>query len=609
MIGLLRCSGGRRTALVLGLGLALLITAVGVVHAQAESPAGAAEAVAASEDAPAADAPAADAAAAEAAADEGGGSLYASPLWLLLVAVVAAFWLYVTSWVSGDAKSVGMDYPVIGSIMLASGTVGLVLTVLIHAAIAFVMLAMVLVAFSIYIVHRNQRVPEQHKYLGAHHRAEIVSRIPVINKIAAFQPRFQLGTDTLPLSNEDGMVLSDFTAEQPSLSRAAGLVTDIVLRAGAIGSPKARILAVGEQYMAQFLLDGMLQNVEAFTPEIGQQILGLVSQFTGLSAQGRMRQGSSSLYAELPGHGKTAIGVQIAASGGKPLLLLSFPDWNADLYKSGLEALGMHEAVVKRLRVALGQKSGTVLFCSDPGMGKTTTLYGAIGAIDIFTTDVFVVEHKEEHPLEQVRRWQIPRDQGFDQFFQVMLRESPNVIVLGDLEDADQARNLLQFGAQEGQCLTTIRSPDGPNGLAKLVQLVQDPKVVTASVTCVIGQRLVRKLCTNCREQVEPNPALLRKLDVDPGQPGTWYRPVGCEACLNAGYRGRIGMFSMLIVTDPVKRAIESGKATPADIRQAAGKTAFRTMYQDGISKVTAGVTTLDEVRRVLGANQQKNGS
>jgi general secretion pathway protein E len=109
-----------------------------------------------------------------------------------------------------------------------------------------------------------------------------------------------------------------------------------------------------------------------------------------------------------------------------------------------------------------------------------------------------------------------------------------------------------------------------------------------------------RKLCVNCREPVEPDPGTLAKLKIGAEHAGPWYAPVGCEACLNTGYRGRTGIFGMLILTDPVKSVLRQDGATPEALRKAAGEAALRTMYQDGIGKVVAGITTLSEIQRVL---------
>jgi len=296
----------------------------------------------------------------------------------------------------------------------------------------------------------------------------------------------------------------------------------------------------------------------------------------------------------------TEISAEIAAIEGKPALVLDFPNWNAELYKKGLESLGVHGAVLKRLQTAATQSKGAVVVCGPPGSGKTTTLYGISSLIDIFTTDVIAVEKDPEVELVSIRHWSLPQDKSFSQAFAELLREGPNVIMWGEITEGEQASHLMQFADDEGLVLTTMRAADAAGALIGLSKLTGDAKLVSRAVSCVISQRLVRRLCVSCREQVEPNPALVAKLKLDPAAPGQWYRPVGCGACLNSGFRGQIGIYEMLIITEPVAKALAAGSTSPTAIRKAAGEGALRSMYQDGLTKVTAGITTLEEIRRVL---------
>jgi general secretion pathway protein E len=375
---------------------------------------------------------------------------------------------------------------------------------------------------------------------------------------------------------------------------------EFVLRAGATKSRSIRVQPAGEQFVVQFLMDGLLHNVEAFETELGNQILALTADLAGLAQAGRMRQGTAELLADLPGMGQANVGVRIAAAAGKPILQLSLPDWTYDLYRGGLEPLGVHEAIIKRMKATLGQNRGALVVCGPPGSGRTTTVLGLAGTIDAFTTDIAVLGLAGQHMLEHVRDWDIPTDRSFSDFYTELLREGPGALVLDSLDDAERTQKAFQFACEEGLTVGCLKAADAPHALALLVKLTGAPDLVNRAVTCVVPQRLVRRLCVDCREEVEPNPALLQKLGIAPEEPGTWYRPVGCEACLNCGYHGLTGLFGMLILTEPVKEALRDPKVTPEAIRDAAGKAAFRTMYQDGIAKVTAGVTTLEEVRRVL---------
>jgi type II secretory ATPase GspE/PulE/Tfp pilus assembly ATPase PilB-like protein len=528
------------------------------------------------------------------------GSFYINPLWLLLVAVAAVVWLYATSWICDDARGVGISFPTYTTALLGGGWVVFLLAALVHAAFGFLLLLIVAAAFVVYVVLRNSVVPERHRLLGSHHWAQMFARVPGLSKLAALKPRTRAQRPSFVIKNADGRTADDIVAERPTLSEAADALIEFVLRAGATKSRKIRVQPAGEQFVVQFVMDGVLHNVEAFEPELGQQILALAADLAGLTQAGRMRQGSGQVFADLPGMGQADVGVQIAASAGKPILQLNLPDWTYDLHRGGLEPLGVHESIVKRMKATLEQNRGALIVCGPPECGKTTTLLALAGAIDALTTDIALLGLAGRHKLEHVRDWDIPTDRSFSDFYVELLREGPGAIVLDSLDDTEHAQKAMHFACEEGLSLGGLKAADAPHGLALLARLAGAPEQINRAVTCVVPQRLVRRLCPACREEVEPNPALLQKLGIDPEDPGTWYRPVGCEACLGCGYQGRTGLFGMLILTDPVKEALRKPDVTPEAIRDAAGKAAFRTMYQDGIAKVTAGVTTLEEVRRVL---------
>jgi len=584
-----RCT--RRLNVALAVVFASLLLAGGIALGQAapEAPAEAAGAAAAAAAAPAEPAapPAVD------------GLFYVNPIWLVLLAAAVALWLYATSWVCDDAKGVGTDFATYTSIMLGAGWLGLALTLLLHAVLVFLLLALVLGAFTVYAVLRNRVVPERHRLLGAHHWAALLARVPGLSKVAALKPRVRAPRPSFVVKNAAGRTADDVVEERPALTEAADVLVEFVLRAGATKSRKIRIQPAGERFVLQLVMDGVLHTVEAFEPDLGNQVLALAADLAGLRQGGRMRQGTGKLYADLPGMGQVDVDVQISAAAGKPILLMGMPDWTHDLHRGGLEPLGVHESIVKRMKATLDQNRGTLVVCGPPQSGRTTTLLALAGTIDAFTTDVAVLGLAGRHKLEHVRDWDIPQDRTFSEFYVELLREGPGAIVLDSLEEPEHAEKAMHFACEEGLSLGGVSSADAPHAVVRLAELA-GPELVNRAVTCVVPQRLVRKLCLVCREEVEPNPALLKRLSIDPEDPGTWYRPVGCEACLNSGYQGRTGLFGMLILTEPVKEELRKPDATPEAVRKAAGKAAFRTMYQDGIAKVTAGVTTLEEVRRIL---------
>ncbi len=580
---------GRRSGTLVAVLAALLLCAV----ASAQQPPAAG---------PPADAAAAEAPeAADAAPAQSTGIFMVNPIWLVVAMIVSAFWLYVTSWVCDDARGIGLDAGRYGGLMLGAGTVGLVLTLVIHAVLAFLMLVLVLAVFGFYIAVRNRIVPDRFKFMGAYHRGQVFARVPGLGSLAQIKPRTQTVQAALGVTSKEGWSLDDLVAEQSSLAQAATVLADSILRAGVVRAQKVRFQPSPEgTYIHQVMLDGVLQSIEAYEDDVGRQLVTVGCQLAGLTTEGRVRAGSGDFNADLPGMGQVTVKAQVASSRGKPVLLLELPDWTAELYRSGLEALGMHDAIIKRVKAAFDQKNGSLIISGPAASGRTTTVNAVVGSLDQFTTDVAVLGDPLPLSMDHVRHWPVTADRPLDVVYQEILRDGPGVLVIDNLDEPAYALAGAEFGSSSGIALGGLRSQDAPDALADLVKAVGDGALVGKSATCVLTQRLVRRLCTACREQVEPNPSVLRKLNLDPADPGLWYRPVGCDACCNSGYHGRTGVFGMLIVTDPVMTALAEPDPTAATVKQAAGKAAFRTMYQDGISKVIAGVTTLDEIRRVL---------
>ncbi len=538
------------------------------------------------------------------------GTFYASPLWLLWAAAVAAFWLYLTSWVSEDAKGVGLSFPLYTAVMFVAGALGVLLTLLVHAAASLLMLAIVVATYAVYVAIRNRAVPERFRLWGGHHLNRIFSQIPLLDQLVKAPAPRQKGERSCLLTSRAGTSLDDIVMEQPALEQAADVITDLVVRAGATRASKIRLQPEGKRYAAQFLLDGVLYKLREVEAQLANQVLACAAHLVGLTKGGKLRQGTGQIHADLQGAGAVAIETRLSSSDGQPTLELQMPDWYGDLLLSGPEALGMHDAIARRIQSAVDQKSGTLLLCSPARNGKTTTMYVVAGMLDVFTTEIALVECEPEHELGHVKRWRLNAGKSFAEIHAELMREGADVLMLGELTEPEQTVPLLEFAAGEGMALTTLKAPDAPQGVLKLLRLAgRDADLVSRSVTCVITQRLVRKLCTNCREPAEPKPEVLQRLGLNPASAGTWYQPIGCEACLHSGYHGRTGVFGMLILTDPVQEALARPDLTPEAIAQAAGKSALRTMYQDGISKVTAGITTLEELRRVLhGAPTAKEG-
>ncbi len=582
---------GRKAVLLVAALFTLLVVGADLAAAQTEGT----EAAAASE-APAEPGP--EPAAPPATASPPSVPLYMTPVWLLLFVGGVAFWVYATSWVSFDAKGVGMADRWWAGIMLGAGLGGVVLTLLIHGAVSLLLIAIVAGTAMAYIKKRNQKVPEQHRIFGAGHRASFLDKIPLLGKVTGESsgPAVALSSSQATLVNEQGQSLDDFLQEHPQLAEAAARLQDFLSRCANAHGQQASVVPYEDGYVLRVLLDGVPQNLEALDPDTARQMLSCVTAFLGLK---RRAGASARLNVEFGAGSGVEVGARLRSGDASPAVVFDFPEWMPNLYQEGLEALGMHTALIKRVKSALQQERAAVVISGGPRSGKTTTLHAAVDEIDIFTHEVLWLAEEPEHDLGQVRQFPFSRDEDFKDVFPAVMREAPHVILMDDLQKPAEATLLLDFAAREGKVLCDIEAHGACTALARLAKMVDPPDTVGKSVTCVTSQVLVRRLCVQCREPFEADPESVQKLGLS-GENPTLYRPVGCEACLNSGYHGRIALFSMLILTDPVRSVMREPSVTPAAIRKAAGKKAFRTLYEDGIGKVAGGITTLDEVRRVL---------
>lgn len=268
-----------------------------------------------------------------------------------------------------------------------------------------------------------------------------------------------------------------------------------------------------------------------------------------------------------------------------------------------LEELGMPEAVRSAWEALLGQPQGMLLLTGPSNHGKTTTMYASLQFLHETRRDLSnlcTVEDPVEYDLRVINQTQVNPTAGltFAAGLRTVLRQDPEVIMIGEIRDEETARIAVRAGLTGHLILSTVHAPSAAGVFARLVDLGCEPFLVASAVSAVLSQRLVRTVCAGCRRPAEVfarQRALLRLGDRE----GEWSRGEGCEACGGTGYRGRTGIFHLLRVTDAVREAIQAGRST-AEIEAIAG--AADGLREDGLARAAAGITSLDELERVLGA-------
>jgi len=522
--------------------------------------------------------------------------MYANPFWLLFVMLCVAVWLYATSWVSEDAQALETKHRLWTSIMLGAGFVGAAAMLGIHPALGVAMLTLVVTALIVYIVARNELLPQSSRVTFGTILLRLASLVGIRGKREATdKDTVRLSMD---LSAEDGTTLQSLAGADSELREGAEVLADLVARAAMSQSDAVGIAQQEGVFTVRFLLDGLWHDVFTFEPAVATSAMKCAANLARLEAG---RKGGQ-LYANIPGEEKTAITVRWVRTASGIGMTLALPDHTAGCYKLGLETLGMHPELKENLDKVIGQQKGALFVTGPAESGKTTTLYAAVNIVDIFTTEVVAIEEEPLGDLGQVKRRRMGAEPGksLAELFESALREEPNIVVVDELKHGEGGKKMLQWAAANGMIMATLKANHTMEALRRLAGLGIEGDLIAETVVCVTNQRLVRKLCNTCREQIEPSAKILQQLKIDPDNAGTWYRPVGCARCLETGYVGRVGIFEMLILNDEIRQLLGKGEFSAETISKAAGPSRLRTLHQDGLIKIRQGLTTLQEVRRVV---------
>ncbi|MGH7525119.1 MAG: GspE/PulE family protein [Gemmatimonadales bacterium] len=266
----------------------------------------------------------------------------------------------------------------------------------------------------------------------------------------------------------------------------------------------------------------------------------------------------------------------------------------------GLGELGMSAEVVATFRRLAQQAHGILLATGPTGSGKTTTLYAALGLRHPSEEKVITVEDPVEYHLPGVTQMPVHSKAGvtFAAALRSILRQDPDVLMVGEMRDPETATVAVQAAMTGHLVFSTLHTNDAASALARLVDLKVEPYMIAATLEGVLAQRLVRRICSDCRERYRPDPASVALLAARPVGELTLERGRGCAACRQTGYRGRTGIFELLVMTDELRQAL-LGRLDLSDLRERLRTQGMTTLRDDAWAKVKAGITTVEEVLRV----------
>ncbi len=279
-----------------------------------------------------------------------------------------------------------------------------------------------------------------------------------------------------------------------------------------------------------------------------------------------------------------------------------------DNIKVGIRQLGFSEKNFKEFNQLIKRPNGIILVTGPTGSGKTTTLYAAMSALNRPDRKIITAEDPVEYYLQGINQVQVNHKIGLDfsRIIRSMLRQAPNIILVGEMRDQETASIGIEASLTGHLVFSTLHTNDAPSAVTRMVDMGVPGYLVASSVIAIMAQRLVRTICPKCRQKYRPSDEVLAEIGFTPEEleTATFMRGKGCNACSKSGYKGRIGIYELMIVNNKIRELVFAG-ANTTEIRKLAIKQGMNTLYLDGLEKVLKGVTTIEEVYRVAKKTEQ----
>ncbi|MFL5827932.1 MAG: GspE/PulE family protein [Thermoleophilaceae bacterium] len=397
--------------------------------------------------------------------------------------------------------------------------------------------------------------------------------------------------------NSDDLALVSEIRESADDAPVIKLVNSIIAQAIEEGASDIHFEPDGREMRVRFRVDGVLSESTTIPKRMLAGVISRVKIMASLDiAERRVPQdGRVSLTVE--GHGVDVRVVTLPSVHGEGIVMRILDKEQVLLT---LDTLGMRDEARERFETGFKQSYGAVLVTGPTGSGKSTTLYAALNAINDVEKNIITIEDPVEYQLEGINQVQVNVKAGltFSGGLRAMLRADPDVIMVGEIRDGETARIAIESALTGHLVLSTLHTNDAPSAISRLTEMGIEPFLTASAVDCVLAQRLARTLCKHCKQRTVLTVESLRGAGFEAAFDIEAYEPKGCARCNLTGYKGRIGIYEVMTLSDEIRTMTIERESADA-IRKVAIEQGMRVLRADGLEKVRLGLTSIAEVSRV----------
>ena len=445
-------------------------------------------------------------------------------------------------------------------------------------------------------------------------------------RIVADQLQFQLGRDVrcaLTTPSALSAALSNYYGDSDAALAVSADAVEAAVAAGADSddAPVIRLVArmfadamklrasdihlepAQDGLRVRYRIDGVLREVAKHPPHLAAPLTSRLKVMGSMDIAEKRKPQDGRIEVDLGGT-QLDVRCSILPSNHGETIVMRLLDRNANLLS--LADLGFDGEDQKWFDKLISRPNGIVLVTGPTGSGKTTSLYAALKALNRPDVKIITAEDPVEYHISGINQVQVNKKVGltFARILRAMLRAAPNVILVGEIRDLETAEVAVQAALTGHLVFSTLHTNDAPSAITRLIDMGVQPFLASAAVQGVMAQRLVRRLCPECKKPYEPDAEELRSLGLEPSAHtgATFYRPGGCATCEGIGYKGRIGLFELLELAPALREMIFEGQPLEDLVRSAESSGKLRTLLADGARKIMAGTTSVSEVLRVTRA-------